>query len=118
MPRFALRYFGHRPGASLSYFTGAGVTLRAGDTFLIGEHDVVLGRRASADLRLASSQVGPHHARLHATAEGIHVLDLGSTNGTFVNDAPVSSALMLVGDRLTIAGAFDFIVTLAPAPAE
>ncbi len=50
----ALRYLGHREGASLGYFTGAVVTLRAGQQFPIPDEGIVLGRSASADLRVAS----------------------------------------------------------------
>src|SRR5689334_21963923 len=103
MPRLALRYLGHRPGASLAYFTGASVTLVGGETFDIPERGLVLGRRASADLRVASSEVAPAHARVAPHPDGLDVVDLGSTNGTQVNGAPITSTVVRPGDRLTLA---------------
>ena len=107
MTRRALRYLGHRPGASLGYFAGA-MTLVPGETFEVGSTGLVMGRRASADLRVGSSQVAGHHARIEPHPEGLLVSDLRSTNGTQVNGARVTSALVKPGDRLTLADAFDF----------
>jgi hypothetical protein len=64
MARLALRYLGYLPGTSLSYFTGAGVTLIPGQTFMPTGEGLVVGRRASATLRVASSQIAPRHARV------------------------------------------------------
>jgi hypothetical protein len=117
MGRFALRYLGHRPGAPLSYFTGASVTLTVGMTFDVPGGGLVVGRRASADLRIASAAVAPHHARLCQDAEGLRVIDLGSTNGTEVNGAPMQSTTLCAGDRVTFAKSFDFeVVEIESAP--
>lgn len=115
MVRFALRYAGHREGASLGYFTGAAVTQQPGDLCEIGREGVLLGRSASAALRLASSQVARAHAMLTGTDEGIMVEDLRSTNGTAVDGVRCARALAPAGSRITFAGAFDFdVVTLDP----
>src|SRR5262245_33888910 len=106
MPRLALRYLGHRPGASLSYFTGASVTLVAGETFDVPARGLVLGRRASADLRVASAEVAPAHARVSPHPDGLELVDLGSTNGTQVNGSRVTSIVLKPGDRLTLANGF------------
>ena len=107
---YAVRYVGHRPGASMAYFTGASVTLTEGQLFCVPPGGLVVGRRASADLRIASSQVAPRHARLCPHAQGLEVSDLGSTNGTQVNGAPIESTIASKGDRITFAGGFDFDV--------
>jgi hypothetical protein len=55
--------------------------------WLVLEAPVVLGRAADADLVLEDEQVSGHHARVSPTAGGRAIVeDLGSTNGTFVND--------------------------------
>lgn len=107
---FALRYVGHRAGASLSYFTGASVDLVGGEVFVVPAEGFVLGRSASADVRVASSQVARAHVRAREVDGELLVEDLGSTNGTQVNEAPITSAVLRPGDRLTLAGAFDFVV--------
>jgi pSer/pThr/pTyr-binding forkhead associated (FHA) protein len=119
MSRPALRYLGHRPGASLSYFTGAGVDLVPGQRFEVPPEGLVLGRRASATVRVASSQVAPAHARIGLVNSGLGIEDLRSTNGTQVNDKPVTALTTLhAGDRITIAGGFDFdVIEAAPGVA-
>lgn len=110
MPRLGLRYIGHRPGASLSYFTGATVDLVAGSVFEVPAGGLVIGRSATTSLRVASSMVARAHARAVPTPAGLAVYDLGSTNGTYVNGAMVDSAVVRAGDRLTLAMSFDFEV--------
>lgn len=104
---WALRYLGHREGASLSYFTGARVTLVAGEEFPIPAQGLVLGRGTDTDLRVASSHVARRHVRLVPHEGGVEVVDLGSTNGTQWQPRE-PGALLRPGDRLTLAEAFDF----------
>ena len=67
---------------ALEIVEGAGAGRR-----LVLEAPVVLGRAADADLVLEDEQVSGHHARVSPTAAGSAIVeDLGSTNGTFVND--------------------------------
>jgi pSer/pThr/pTyr-binding forkhead associated (FHA) protein len=42
------------------------------------------------------------HCRLTATDDALEVVDLSSTNGTFVNDQRVRKAVLSAGDRLRI----------------
>jgi hypothetical protein len=109
-PRLALRYADHRPGADLAYFTGASVDLAPGTLIEVPPTGLVIGRAAEAGLRVASSQVARAHLHVRPTPDGLQIEDLGSTNGTRVNDDDVKTALLRAGDRLTIAGYFDFDV--------
>ena len=47
---------------------------------------VVIGRDNSADLVIDDSQASRRHARIEPTGHGAVVEDMGSTNGTFIND--------------------------------
>jgi pSer/pThr/pTyr-binding forkhead associated (FHA) protein len=47
---------------------------------------VVIGRDATADLVIDDTQASRRHARIEPSAHGAIVEDLGSTNGTFIND--------------------------------
>ncbi len=107
-----LRYLGHRADAPRGYFAGT-LTLVPGETFAVPPAGLVLGRRASAGLRVASSWVAGHHARVEPHPDGLLVSDLRSTNGTQVNGARVTSAIVKPGDHLTLAYAFDFEI-IAP----
>lgn len=48
-----------------------------------------IGRDATNDLVLGSSQISRHHAKIYVTAEGVVIEDLNSSNGTFINDTPL-----------------------------
>lgn len=47
---------------------------------------VTLGRTPDNDVQLPETKVSRHHARLLVEGDRIHILDLNSTNGTFVQD--------------------------------
>ena len=61
-----------------------------------------VGRAARADFVLDAGMVSRIHCRLTAGAQELEVIDLDSTNGTFVNGARVARALLKEGDRLGI----------------
>ena len=46
----------------------------------------VIGRDNTADLVIDDSQASRRHARIEPTGHGAVVEDMGSTNGTFIND--------------------------------
>ena len=50
----------------------------------------VIGRGRKADLALAEATISRAHALIGFDGEGFFVEDLGSTNGTLVNGAPVA----------------------------
>jgi predicted component of type VI protein secretion system len=68
------------------------------------ERPVVIGRAPDAGLVLDDNQVSRHHARVTPTADGgAMVEDLGSTNGTFINQAQLHGAAQLrPGDDLLV----------------
>jgi hypothetical protein len=72
---------------------------------LLLEAPVVLGRAADADLVLEDEQVSGHHARVSPTAGGSAIIeDLGSTNGTFVNDHEVQGPATIDPDDELLLG--------------
>jgi pSer/pThr/pTyr-binding forkhead associated (FHA) protein len=50
---------------------------------------IVIGRGRKADLVLAEATISRVHAAVGFDADGFFIEDLGSTNGTLVNGAPV-----------------------------
>jgi pSer/pThr/pTyr-binding forkhead associated (FHA) protein len=50
------------------------------------DRPVVIGRDNTADLVIDDSQASRRHARIEPTSHGAVVEDMGSTNGTFIND--------------------------------
>jgi pSer/pThr/pTyr-binding forkhead associated (FHA) protein len=61
-----------------------------------------VGRAPRADFILDVALVSRLHCRLTAADENLEVVDLSSTNGTFVNDRRVQKARLKTGDRLRI----------------
>ena len=69
-----------------------------------------MGRAARADFVVDAGMVSRIHCRLTAGAAELEVLDLKSTNGTFVNGARVARAALKNGDRLGI-GRVELVVS-------
>ena len=61
-----------------------------------------LGRAPRADFVLEAALVSRLHCRLTATDNTIDVVDLDSTNGTYINDQRVRNGSLSNGDRLKI----------------
>jgi pSer/pThr/pTyr-binding forkhead associated (FHA) protein len=61
-----------------------------------------VGRATRADFIVDAALVSRFHCRLTAGDETVEVVDLKSTNGTFVNDRRVHKAKLAVGDRLRV----------------
>ena len=61
-----------------------------------------VGRAPRADFIVDAALVSRLHCRLEADAEKLAVIDLSSTNGTFVNDERVERANLKSGDRLRV----------------
>jgi pSer/pThr/pTyr-binding forkhead associated (FHA) protein len=66
--------------------------------------DLLVGRHSEADLQLPMPDVSRRHCRFVRTETGWRVIDLASTNGTFVNGVRVQEAELHAGDRIRIGG--------------
>ena len=62
----------------------------------------MLGRGTDCDLRLVDPGVSRHHAELRVEGDEVVLVDLGSTNGTFVNSEPVRRIALTDGTRVTL----------------
>lgn len=66
---------------------------------------LVLGRSPNADLIVASPRASRRHMCIQAAGDGHRAEDLGSTNGTTLNGAPLEAARALAdGDVIDAAG--------------
>jgi pSer/pThr/pTyr-binding forkhead associated (FHA) protein len=61
-----------------------------------------VGRAPRADFIVDAALVSRVHCRITAGADNLEVVDLSSTNGTFVNDKRVKRAQLNIGDRLRV----------------
>jgi hypothetical protein len=76
--------------------------LRGGSAYSLSE-GAVLGRGEQADIQLEDTFASSQHARLAPHGEVIVLEDLGSTNGTYLNEEPLRGPQPLhPGDRIRI----------------
>ena len=65
--------------------------------------EVAIGRDQSMQLSLEDDQASRHHARVYLQGAKAVVEDLGSANGTYVNDQPAAAPRLLSpGDRIRV----------------
>lgn len=86
------------PEASLVLMEGG----RPATTYRLHTRTVTIGRLPECDVVVEDAGASRRHARI-SLEDGDHVLtDLGSTNGTLVNDQVVREHVLADGDRITI----------------
>ena len=74
-----------------------------GKKLVLPNHDITIGRDDDCQIRLATNDVSRKHCILRSTPEGLMLSDLGSSNGTLVNDVRIDSERLLVpGDMIRI----------------
>ncbi len=64
------------------------------------EDKITVGRLADNSLQIDDGSVSSHHAELVLENGEYHLHDLGSTNGTFVNEEQVTDAILKHGDEV------------------
>jgi FHA domain-containing protein len=79
-----------------------GLVLPDGTRFAIGDEPVTVGRAADCDLMLHDPTVSKRHLELRRQGRDVVLIDLGSTNGTRVNDVGVRERLLVDGDEIRI----------------
>lgn len=72
-------------------------------TVLAPGQSIVIGRAEDADLSLRNITVSRRHARVVCGPRGeVSVTDLGSRNGTFINDRAIESEVLIPGQRVNV----------------
>ncbi|HVJ79719.1 MAG TPA: ATP-binding protein [Planctomycetia bacterium] len=70
----------------------------------IGAASAVIGRDAKASIRLHDHEISRSHAELKPENAGAKIVDLGSSNGTFVNGEKILAHVLRRGDRIRMGG--------------
>ncbi len=73
-----------------------------GKRFALPDGNVQIGRGTENDVVLHSDSVSRRHARIEVRGGAYHLVDLHSTNGTYVNDELVDSQPLDRGDQIKI----------------
>ncbi|ACY95677.1 MULTISPECIES: FhaA domain-containing protein [Thermomonospora] len=71
-------------------------------TYEITTPVTLLGRGTDCDLRLVDPGVSRHHAEIRVEGPEVVLVDLGSTNGSFVNGNPIRRVTLVDGARVTM----------------
>jgi len=62
----------------------------------------LIGRRNDCDIRIPLTEVSRHHTELRIERDQVLIKDMGSSNGTFVNNKRVQSGTLNPGDHVII----------------
>ncbi|MCA9552387.1 MAG: GGDEF domain-containing protein [Myxococcales bacterium] len=76
-----------------------------GKQYPLSKEEIVIGRGADNDIVLDMDNVSRRHAKVINRKEGFFLEDLGSTNGSYVNDEEVRNRMLKNGDLIKIGGA-------------
>jgi hypothetical protein len=68
----------------------------------IDRETMVIGRLHGSEVEIEDPGASRRHAEIRRDGSEYVLVDLGSTNGTLVNDSPVSEQVLQDGDRITI----------------
>jgi hypothetical protein len=76
--------------------------LPLGTSYALGRSPVLVGRDPACDVVLADPRASRRHAEIARDGDTWRVRDLGSSNGTLLNGAPIVESELGLGDVLTI----------------
>jgi diguanylate cyclase (GGDEF)-like protein len=80
-----------RKQACLVQYSGTGL----GKRYILEKEEVLVGRSPDADIYIGDSSVSRSHARFNLSGDYVAIKDLGSANGTFLNDQRVLASTNL-----------------------
>jgi Protein of unknown function (DUF3662)/Inner membrane component of T3SS, cytoplasmic domain len=80
----------------------AELVLTDGTRVQVGTEPLVIGRLPECGVVLADSNVSRRHAELRRAGDSVVLTDLGSTNGTRVNGAPIRERTLASGDEVSV----------------
>ncbi|MCU0257507.1 MAG: FHA domain-containing protein [Solirubrobacteraceae bacterium] len=86
-------------GAALVVRAGGG---RVGESFPLDHERMTIGRRPDSDVFLDDVTVSRDHALVVRRGDEVHLDDLGSLNGTYVNRRRIDSQRLEDGDEIQI----------------
>lgn len=68
----------------------------------LGDRPVTIGRGPDNDIHIDNLAVSTHHAKIYKDAGRIIIEDLGSLNGTFMNNQRITKSFLNMGDKILI----------------
>ena len=68
----------------------------------MGSERIIIGRKEDCDLRIPLAAVSRRHCEINKEGDSVTLNDLGSSNGTFLNNKRVQEANLKPGDHIVI----------------
>ncbi len=84
--------------------------------FPLTDGKTVIGRKDDCDIRIPLIEISRHHAEIVMVDSGAEIRDLGSANGTFVNNKRVAKPVKLAPGDHVVVGPVVFTVQLDGKP--
>jgi len=76
-----------------------------GKRLKLEKEELTIGRGSDVDITIDRDSVSRRHAKIVQSGNQYAIIDLGSTNGTYVNDEPISERTLRDGDLVKIGNA-------------
>jgi len=76
--------------------------LELGRKYNLENANIIIGRSSKSDVQIDQESVSRNHAKIINTGKSIILRDLGSTNGTYVNDQLIDEYVLRDGDFIKI----------------
>ena len=84
-------------------------------SFVVEGRPLTIGRGSDNGLVLHDSRASRHHARIYGRQGALVLSDLGSTNGSWVNDRRIQEIALGEGDRILLGDTVLVVETLDPS---
>lgn len=85
----------------------------AGQIFDLKLGKNIFGRGTTCDFKVLSVGISKEHCEIHVYKDKMIVVDLKSSNGTFVNGVKIQNSIIRIGDKVSL---FDIIMDIIPTP--
>jgi serine/threonine-protein kinase len=89
----------------------------AGHEYTIAKDLVVLGRQSSCDVQIVDTMASRAHCHIRRDGKLWSLIDLGSRNGTLLNDKRITERQLVYGDRIRI-GQVEYVLVKLPGDLE
>ncbi|MDZ4788260.1 MAG: FHA domain-containing protein [Blastochloris sp.] len=73
-----------------------------GFIFHLLQPEILIGRQEDCDVLLPDGSISSHHCKIFKEEFSLRILDLDSTNGTFINGKSIAEAILNLDDKLQI----------------
>src|SRR5262249_3060624 len=76
--------------------------LELGKKFNLNRPQIIIGRSSKANIQIDQEAVSRNHCKIINTGNAIMLRDMGSTNGTYINDEMIDEYVLRDGDFIKV----------------